>query len=194
MAEMELNGKTVVFAQVTGEGRKGKSKNFEYVVGLEYTKAEMKEFLAGIEEQWQEGKDAKSKKPEHDPEKWFKQDEENKKAYVLWLSETVEKFDDNLFADEDSGFTMKHFKNMGKGSVVNVIAHSFVWSNENGNGISLKLNGLKLLEYKKFDGAGDPGKKLGGKKVGGMASESKSSDDEGKKKKKKKEKKGKSKD
>ncbi len=186
-ASFILEDMTVGFAQITGEGRKGKSKEFEYLMAVEMEGKDKKTFIKQINELWESAGFGKAAKPEYDPASWFTADEG--KSECLWISEKVEKLDlDNFYERApDTDFTMKQFAKMGAGSVVNLGIRAFIWSNENGKGVSIVPTVVQLKEFTKYSGGAATS--LGGTKLGDEGVNTSSEKKDKKKKKKKKEKK-----
>ena len=185
-ATIEFQDAVVAFAQITGKGKKGKGKENQYLVGIEFTKKQMKVFIGNLEKLWEDGGFGKFK-PEYDPATWLTQ--ENKKApHVLWLSEKVEQVDVDNFYERAEGtdFGKKHFEKLGAGSIINLGARAFLWNNENGKGVSIVPTVVHLKEFTKYSGGSAS---LGGQKVNmddSGVNNSKSKKDKKKKGKKKK--------
>lgn len=186
MSQIILKDKVVAFAQITGDGRKGKKDGKEYSVAVEMSAKEKKKYLKEVEEFWEENKPKGAKKPAHDPADAFST-KEGKDGEVLWVNELVEKGITYEKAP-DTDFTMKHFEKIGAGSVIDLGIRMFVWDNAHGTGISTVLSVVQLKEFTKYEGSEDS---LGGTKIesdGVESSSSKKSDKKDKKKKKSKKK------
>lgn len=184
-ASITFNDAVVAFAQITGAGKKGKGKENQYLVGIEFTQKQMKAFTKELEGLWEDGGLGKFN-PEYDPATWLTQ--ENEKApWVLWLSEKVEQVDVDNFYERAEGtdFGKKHFEKLGAGSIINLGARAFLWNNENGKGVSIVPTVVHLKEFTKYSGGNAS---LGGTKVD-MSGEGVNTKSEKKKKKGKKKKK-----
>lgn len=185
-ASIEFPNAIVAFAQITGKGKKGKGKENQYLIGIEFTKGQMDSFHAKLEKLWSDGGLGKFK-PEYDPKTWLTR--ENKKApWVLWLSEKVDQVDVDNFYERAEGtdFGKKHFEKLGAGSIINLGARAFLWNNENGKGVSIVPTVVHLKEFTKYSGGSAS---LGGQKVNmddGGVNNAKSKKDKKKKKGKKK--------
>ncbi len=168
---LKLDNAVVAFAVLTGEGRKGKKSENEYTLAVEVTKKQKRDILKQVNEFWEENKPKKAKKPKEDPEKWFSESQDNKGDFVFWASEIVSK-SISLERAKGTTFGMKHFKDLGAGSVVDASYSLFLYDNSYGTGIGLRLSVVLLKEFVKHTGNST----LGGEKIddddeGGVATE-----------------------
>jgi len=84
-----LTDKTVAFAILTGDGRKGKKPENEYVLAIEVTAKERKSIIADLAEFFSDNKSPKTKKPSYAFEDWFTESKTEKGGFVFWGSELV---------------------------------------------------------------------------------------------------------
>jgi len=161
-AKIEFEDAVVAFAQITGEGKKGKGPEKQYLIGIEFTPKQMKAFTKDLEKLWTAG-GLGPFKPEYDPASWLTQEDKNS-PHVLWLSEKVSNVDVDNFYERAEGtdFGKKHFEKLGAGSIINLGARAFLWNNENGKGVSIVPTVVQLKEFTKYSGGSAS---LGGSKV-----------------------------
>lgn len=147
----------VVFAQLTGKGRKGKNKKQQYMVAIGLDKKQAKAFENQLDEFWEENKPSKADEPDHDFHKWVKPDENKKGQYVVWFRVNVDNVAGKtyLYAAKGKGFTKKHFDNMGAGSIVDVSANLVLYENDGDYGLSLYLRNVRLKEFIKYEAQND---------------------------------------
>jgi len=148
-----LKGKTVAFAILTGEGKKGKKDENEYVLAVEVTKKEKNSLIADLTDFFNEHKSPKTKQPAYAFEKWFTESKTTKGGFVFWASEVISK-DITRKVAPGSGYGMKEFEKIGAGSVVDAECRFFHFNNSYGEGLGMRLSAVLLKEFTEYAGAG----------------------------------------
>lgn len=143
----------VAFAVLTGEGRNGRKKENEYTLAVEVTPKQKQKIIDEVLEFWDENKPKKANAPKEDPNNWFTESQSNKKNFVFWASEVVSKNITRKKA-EGSEYGLKHFADLGSGSEVDAEYRFFMYDNEYGSGVSVRLSAVCLNKYVKYAGGG----------------------------------------
>ena len=150
---MTLKKVEVAFAMLTGEGRKGKKAENEYVLGVVVSKKQKKQIIDEISEFFNSNKTARAKEPAYDFEDWFTENKEDPGTFIFWASEVVSN-DITRKVAPGTGYGMKEFSSMGSGSVVDAEYRFFYFNNSYGEGIGLRLSAVLLREYVEYSGGG----------------------------------------
>ena len=148
-----LKDQTVAFAILTGEGRKGKKPENEYVLAIEVSAKQKRKIIKDLTKFFDENKTAKAKGPSYAFDDWFTESKTVKGGFVFWGSETVSNGITYKVAP-GTGYTIDNFANMGADSKVDVEYRFFYFNNSYGEGLGMRLSAVKLNDFVAYTGGG----------------------------------------
>ena len=148
-----LKDQTVAFAVLTGEGRKGKKPENEYVLAIEVSAKQKDKIIKDLTKFFDENKTAKAKGPAYKFDDWFTESKTVDGGFVFWGSEVVSNGITYKVAP-GTGYTIDNFANMGAGSNVDVEYRFFYFNNSYGEGLGMRLSAVKLNDFVAYTGGG----------------------------------------